>query len=201
MRFIKTTIIGGLLFLVPVIVVILVVGKALSLMMTVAAPMAGFLPIESLGGVAMANIIAALLILLLCFLAGLLARAGPARRFARGVEDSILQKIPGYSLVKGITSSLSEDEAEDMHVVLVSLGNSKRVGVEIERFGGENVVVYFPGAPNAWAGTVHVVDAGQVEQLDCPLTTFIDHAERLGRGSGSYLGSATANEKRQPGPD
>lgn len=191
MSFIKTTIIGGLLFLVPVIVVIMVVGKALSLMMAVASPMAGWFPIESLGGVAVANVFAALLILLLCFVAGLLARTRPATRFARSVEDSILQKIPGYSLVKGITSSMSEDDAEDMHVVLVSLGYSKRVGVEIERFGTERVVVYFPGAPNAWAGELHVVDAEQVERLDCPLTTFIDHAERLGRGSESYLGSTS----------
>lgn len=188
MRFIKTTIIGGLLFLVPLIVVIVVIGKALSLMMAVAEPMSAWFPIESLGGVAVANVVAVLLILLLCFVAGLLARTRPAKRFARSVEDSILQKIPGYSLVKGITSSLSEDDAEDMHVVLVSLGYSKRVGVEMERFGGERVVVYLPGAPTAWAGELHVVDAGQVERLDCPLTTFIDHAERLGRGSGSYLG-------------
>ncbi len=191
MSFIKTTIIGGLLFLVPVIVVIMVVGKALSLMMAVAEPMAAWFPIESLGGVAVANVVAALLILLLCFAAGLLARTRPARRFARSVEDSILQKIPGYSLVKGITSSLSEDDAEDMHVVLVSLGYSMRLGVEIERFGGERVVVYFPGAPNAWAGNLHIVDEEQVERLDCPLKTFIDHAEQLGRGSGYYLNSAS----------
>ncbi len=175
----------------PVIVVIMVVGKALSLMMAVAEPMAAWFPIESLGGVAVANVVAALLILLLCFAAGLLARTRPARRFARSVEDSILQKIPGYSLVKGITSSLSEDDAQDMHVVLVSLGHSMRVGVEIERFGGERVVVYFPGAPNAWAGNLHIVDEEQVERLDCPLKTFIDHAEQLGRGSGSYLNSAS----------
>ncbi len=189
MKFVKTTIIGGVLFLVPVVVVILVVGKALSLMMAVAEPMAEFIPIDSLGGVAMANIIAALLILVLCFLAGLLARIGPAKRFARGVEDSILQKIPGYSLVKGITTSLSAEDADEMHVALVTLGYSKRLGVEIERIANEQVVVYFPGAPNAWSGEVHVVKKDQVERLDCPLTTFIDHAERIGRGSGAYLGT------------
>jgi uncharacterized membrane protein len=190
MKFLKTTIIGGVLFLIPVVVVILIVGQALSLMMAVAEPMAEFVPVDSLGGVAMANIIAALLILLICFLAGLLARVGPAKRFAEGVEDSILQKIPGYALVKGITSSLSAEDAVDMHVVLVTLGYSKRLGVEIERIAGEQVVVYFPGAPNAWSGEVHVVQNDQVERLDCPITTFLDHAERIGRGTGSYLGTA-----------
>ena len=190
MNFIKTTLIGGVVFLLPVVIVVVVVGEALSLMMAVAEPMADVLPIESLGGVAMANIVATLLVLLVCFAAGLVARTGSAQRFARVLEDSILQKIPGYSLVRGITSSISTENAADMHVVLVSLGYSRRVGVEIERVSSERVVVYLPGAPNAWAGEVHVVETGQVERLDCPLTTFIDHAERLGRGSAAYLGKA-----------
>ena len=190
MNFLKTTIIGGVLFLVPVVVTMLVFGYALGLMMAVAEPMANFIPVESLGGVAMANIVAGLLIVLLCFLAGLVARTGPARRFAQSVEEAILHKLPGYSLVKGITSSISTEGSENMNAVLVSLGFSRRVGVEIERFDGNNVVVYFPGAPNPWAGEVHIVDAESVERLDCPLTTFMEHAERLGSGSAAYLGGS-----------
>ena len=40
MKFLKTTIVGGLLFLVPVVAVVLVVGKSLSVMQAVAEPAA-----------------------------------------------------------------------------------------------------------------------------------------------------------------
>ena len=82
MKFLKTTIIGGLLFLVPVVAVVMIVGKALSVMQAVAEPVAEVLPIDSLGGVAIVNVIAAVVVLLLSFLAGLLARTKPARKFA-----------------------------------------------------------------------------------------------------------------------
>ena len=58
-HFIKTTIIGGLLFLVPVGVLVIVLAKVVDLMLLVAEPMADLVPLDSVAGVALANIIAA----------------------------------------------------------------------------------------------------------------------------------------------
>ena len=69
-RFVKTTVIGGLLFLVPVVVLILVLNEARELMLMVADPLADWFPVESVGGVALANVIAVVALLLVCFVAG-----------------------------------------------------------------------------------------------------------------------------------
>ena len=74
-HFIKTTVIGGLLFLVPLVVLILILTEAAELMMMVAGPMADWVPIDSVGGMALANLIAAAVLVLVCFIAGLVARA------------------------------------------------------------------------------------------------------------------------------
>jgi uncharacterized membrane protein len=190
MKFLKTTIIGGLIFLIPVVVLVMAVGKALSVMKAVAEPAAEFLPIDSLGGVAIVNIIAAIIVLLISFLAGLLARTKPAKKFAGTVENAVLQKIPGYTLVKGVTDKIASPDTESVHAVLVSLGHSSRVSIEIERVSKNRVVVYVPSAPNPWTGEVHVVNSDQVERLDCPITTVIEHVEQLGGGSSRYLGNA-----------
>ena len=58
-QFFKTTIIGGLLFLVPVGVLIIVLAKVVDLMLLVAEPLADLIPLDSVAGVALANIIAA----------------------------------------------------------------------------------------------------------------------------------------------
>ncbi|NCF14778.1 MAG: DUF502 domain-containing protein [Gammaproteobacteria bacterium] len=189
MKFLKTTIIGGLLFLVPVVAVVIVIGKALNVMKAVAEPAAKVLPIDSLGGVAIVNIIAALIVLLICFLAGLLARAKPARKFADAIENALLSKIPGYTLAKGVTDKLKSSDADGVRAALVTLGSSSRVSIEIERVSGDRVVVYVPSSPNPWTGEVYVVKSDQVEHLDCPITAVIDHAEQLGGGSQKYLGA------------
>jgi uncharacterized membrane protein len=187
MNFIKTTLIGGLLFLVPIVALVLVVNKALDLMLKVAEPVADFLPIDTLAGVAIVNVVAAAIVVIICFVAGLAAYTAPAKRVAASIENAILSKIPGYSLVKGATNSLTDSETEDVFPVLVRLDGSARVGIEMERFGAGRVVTFLPSSPNAWTGQVHIVDAAQVERLDCSLTKVLDHAEQLGRGSHEYL--------------
>jgi len=46
MKFLKTTVIGGVLFLVPIVVLTIVRAKAYGFMMAVAEPMAEFVPLE-----------------------------------------------------------------------------------------------------------------------------------------------------------
>ena len=189
MNFLKTTIIGGLLFLVPVAAIVILVGKVLNLMKSVAEPAARILPIDSLGGVAIVNILAALIVLLVCFLAGLLARTKPAKKFADAIENALLSKIPGYTLARGVADKVRSAGTDGVHAALVSLGHSSRVSIEIERISGGRVVVYVPSSPNPWTGEVYVVKSDQVERLDCPITAVIEHAEQLGGGTARYLGA------------
>lgn len=187
MNFIKTTIIGGLVFLVPVVALVVVLAKVNEVMLAVAEPMAEVFPIDYVGGIALANIIAVLIIMLICFLAGLVARAGPAQKFADAIENAILHKIPGYALVKGMTNSLAPEKTAHMNAVLVSLGYSSRVGLEVNRTENGRVSVYFPGSPNAWSGEVHVVPSEQVEPLNAPVAAVIENAEMLGCNSHDIL--------------
>ena len=194
MKFLKTTVIGGLVFLVPLVVLGLVVGEAIDVMLVVAEPMASFLPVDSIGGVAMANLIAVAIIALVCFAAGLLARAETARKLTSRAEAAVLNRIPGYMFLKGLTSTLSPDENTDLKPALVSLGNGARIGLEVERVGEDRVVIYFPASPNAWSGIVQIVSVDQVKSIDVPVTSILDYAEQLGRGANNML---TAKSRTQ----
>jgi uncharacterized membrane protein len=73
-EFIRTTLIGGILFLLPIVVLIVVLGKAQTISGRIVAPVAERMPVPSVGGVAVARILAIVAIALFCFLAGLFAR-------------------------------------------------------------------------------------------------------------------------------
>ena len=62
----KTTLIGGLLFLIPLVIIVVVIGKAIGIMMVIAEPMADLLPVDSIGGIALANLLALLCLLFIC---------------------------------------------------------------------------------------------------------------------------------------
>ena len=190
-NFIKTTVIGGLLFLVPVVVLIFVLMQAFGLMLQVAEPIGELIPIESIGGVALANIIVVLLILVICFIAGLFATKKVFTRFQEYIESKILLKIPGYGLVKGITNSMkmSEEASKNFLPVLVRLADFEQLGFEIERAGDKKAVVYLPGSPNPWSGTVVMADVEQVNRLDISVPDALAYMERLGIGSADLLKS------------
>jgi uncharacterized membrane protein len=193
MNLIRNTILGGLVFLVPVVIGALVIGQAIEVMLAIAEPMADYLPVDSIAGIALANVIAGIMLILLCFLAGLLARTASAQRIVGKAEGAILQNIPGYTLIKGFTSSLSPDKTAHMKPVLVSRGYTSRVGLEVERTRDNRVAVYFPGSPNAWSGIVEIVADEQVAPIDKPIAAVFAHAEGLGRGTKDLLGR-TNNE-------
>ena len=64
MHFLKATLIGGVAFLIPVVVLMVVFGKAFELMSRLAAPVQRFVPLELIGGIAVADLVAVLAMVL-----------------------------------------------------------------------------------------------------------------------------------------
>lgn len=110
-EFLKATLVGGVMFLVPVVLLLVVLGKALQFAGTVAQPIARMLPVSHMGGVAVATLIAAAILLLIALLAGLAARTQPGRRVTHWFEESILGGIPQYRMVKSMAEGLTQIES------------------------------------------------------------------------------------------
>ena len=187
MKFIKTTIIGGLVFMVPVVIVAVVVGKAIEIMTLVAKPMGNRIPVDSIGGVAVGNLLALLGLALLCFVTGLIAKSKTAKKVYRSL-DSTLLAIPGYAFVKGFTDSMtnSQETAKFLIPVFVRFDDHEQLGFEVERLKHGKVVVYLPGAPNPWSGSVVYFSEDRVKQLDMTMAQAINNVRYLGRGSQNF---------------
>ena len=187
MKFVKTTILGGVVFLVPVVILAAILGKAYQIMMLVAQPMSDWIPIDAVGGVALANILALLAIVVLCFLIGLLARSQMAKGVYRRL-DQRMSAIPGYTFVKGMAESIQmgAQNSESFTPVIARFDDNAQIGFEIERASGGQIAVYLPGAPNPWSGTVVLLDEARVQKLDMSVSYAIRSIQALGRGSAKH---------------
>ena len=169
LKLMRTTIIGGIIFLIPVAILVAVIGRGLKISGAIANPVADVLPVSMIGGVAVAHVLAIMLLLLICFLAGLLARLALARKAVDALEVNVLSKIPAYALLKTKTQSmLSPADIEGMSVVIVRFDDLWQIGFEIERIEGGKVAVFLPGSPDPWSGSVCIAEADRVTPLDCP---------------------------------
>lgn len=78
--FLKTTVVGGLVFLVPMVVLAIVLRHAMRLAGPFADSIAARFPAHEIAGVAIATLVAALLLVLVSFVASLLARTPAGRK-------------------------------------------------------------------------------------------------------------------------
>ena len=187
-KFLRTTAIGGLLFLLPLVVIGALIGQIAPIVMAVAETLGGFLPgfLKTPSGIALLIVLAIAILLLLCFAAGLLARRSFVSSLSRAFEKKLVLFFPRYAILKDqMADSIGGDENRpQMKPVLVRFDESMRIAFETERDdSARRVVVYLPGSPDPWAGKVVIVDADRVEPLDAEFGVAAATCEQLGRGS------------------
>lgn len=186
-RFVLTTVIGGVVFLIPVVFLGVIITKAAGFMMVIAKPMAAWLPIDTLGGVALANIIAFAAVIAVCFLAGIVARHALAGAFVKNLESKVLVNVPGYMMVKTLVNGFDESKAEGLRPVALKLGSAERIGFEIQKLEDGRSMVYIPSVPSPWSGITQVLPPEQVTYLDVPISKVIEATENFGYGVDSLL--------------
>ncbi len=188
-KFLTTTALGGILFLVPLVFVVLILGKAYELMLRVAEPISRLLPSDTIAGVGILNLIAIAVMLLLCLLAGLIARSRPARRLYNRFDRVLLELIPGYAWTKALVSSLGDtgEVTEKFKPVLVRLDDQMQLGFEMERTDTDLVVVFFPGAPDVRSGSVAYVEASRVSTAEGNLLAINKSLKLMGIGAVKLL--------------
>src|SRR5262245_22608760 len=109
-EFVVSTMIAGLLVIVPIYLAVLLLLKAMSSLMGVVRPFVMLLP----AWLPAEHVLSFLLVLVLCFLIGVGVRTPFGRSLWERIEKGLFQRIPGYALIRSLTQRLageSEDQA------------------------------------------------------------------------------------------
>ena len=125
--FVKATIAGGLLFLLPLILVVLLFSHAMRF--AVAHPISQYLTLDKVVGPAGEEFLAVLMLVFISVAAGFVARTALGRNLMRWSENSFLGGLPQYRLVKSVAEGLAQIEnAEDLKPVLVNIEDGWQIG-------------------------------------------------------------------------
>src|SRR4051812_29729611 len=109
---IRRHIITGFIFIMPVLITIAVIGKFWNKFLTLGGKISALLRIDTLFGPGGDAVIAVLLFLLLCVLAGFLVKLTLFKRMGEWIDAKLNDFIPGYSDLKKQTE-LQIGEAEE----------------------------------------------------------------------------------------
>jgi uncharacterized membrane protein len=189
-QFVRTTIVGGLLFLAPIVVLIVILAKAFDYAKKGLNAVVVHIPAASDLSAGAATALSVTIIALVCFLAGLIAHTVIAQRVVNALESSLLSKIPGYDYLKQESASaLGVAEIAELPVVFVPMEEGWQLGVQTEALSGGLVSIFVPGAPNPHSGSVFFFSTDNVRPAGVKLAAGLNCLRRCGSGA-SALGAS-----------
>ena len=178
----KTTLVGGLLVVLPIYLSILLLAKTLAAIFALLSPVTAAIP----AGAQFRQVIAIVIVLAVCLIAGLIVRTAAGLRAKNAFERSVLEKIPGYALVRGLAERVSGEEGEGaFQPALVEVEDALSPGFIIEELEDGRYTVLVPSVPTPAAGALFILPRERVHPLDVPFTQAVKVISKWGAGAGA----------------
>ena len=155
-EFLKTTAAGGLMVLLPVLLLCLVLAQMLQLIVTLATPIAGLLQEGGLEKAANPLLVALVLLAGASFAIGLIMQSNAGRRIGQWIENATLKRLPVYSALKRLTRGFAgTEEGETFMPALLEVdAGIQEIVYVVEKSEDGMVAVLVPHAPTAFSGPV-----------------------------------------------
>jgi len=180
--FLVTTITGGILFLLPVVILVTIFIKMHAILVKISTPLAKKLP-EFFWGIDGSQVLAVVILLVICFIGGLLFRSSAVKKMIGKLEDNVLSHVPGYSMMKSMTAgAVGEENKDSLKPVIVQDGDTWNIGFMAEEADGF-CSVFFPEAPLCNSGELKIVPASSVKIIDMPVNKVALSIKNFGKGS------------------
>ena len=188
-KLIRTTVTGALVFLLPIGIIAFFVGKIVNAAQHLVEPISEKLPVKSVAGVSATILVALFAIILVSFVAGLLAQSRVARGVVQQMETHLLGRLPVYGILKSLSNDvIAPGESAEHPVVLVRFDDAWQVAILIgPANGGSHSVVFLPDSPTPQSGTVMIVEKDRVQACDIPLAKMFSTLSARGMGLGNMV--------------
>jgi uncharacterized membrane protein len=192
--FLKTTLVGGLLVVLPIWVSVLLLAKSLGMLSVFLKPIMDELPDEAQHPF----LLSALILLLGCFAVGLLVRTSPGYLVRRFIQTHLLDHIPAYGVIRGMTQQLAHlDQAGDFAPCLAEIEEALVPAFVVERHADGRLTVFVPSAPTPIAGSIYILTPERVHPLDVSLLKVMRCITKWGSGSGELLAAMRSSDAKQ----
>jgi uncharacterized membrane protein len=204
LSFLKASIVGGLLVILPIALVTFLLEEAYDAVVAIVEPITATLPVEELGGIGVATIVAIGIIITLCFMTGLAMQTGIGNRLGNWLENAVLGHLPGYRMMKTLSRQIAgaagEGDTFFSPAVLSLPQDSRQLVYLIEDHGNGFSTIMIPSAPAATSGPVQYVRTDRLQKLKVPLGKVMQSLQECGLNSGPLFNPPSVEpENNTPG--
>jgi len=180
--FLKTTIIGGLIVIIPLAIIMFVVGDTVVSLVTVTKPLTTDLPFGTFANAVIALLLVTAIIIAVCFTAGFLLSTLWGKAIKNWLEKSLFERIPMYTTLRDLTQKFAGIESAEFPVVEADLYNSDNrvLGVLVDILPDGRQVIYVPLSPIVTVGQLHILPKERVTETDLSMSETIGCLSQMG---------------------
>jgi uncharacterized membrane protein len=183
-EFIKMTLIGGILIVLPVYIAVLLALKAVQGLLAAVKPIAAAIPAPK----EFDEILAILVLAAVCFIAGLIVRTSVGLRAKNAFERTVLQRLPGYTLLRGLAGRVAGQADEATFApALAEIEEALVPALIVEKLEDGSYTVLVPSVPTPMAGAIYILPPERVHPVDVPFTVALRVFSRWGTGAGEFV--------------
>jgi uncharacterized membrane protein len=187
-EFLVTTLVGGLLIVLPIYLTVLVLLKGMQSLAALVRPLAMLLP----AWLPAENLLSLALVLVVCFLIGVAVRTRMGGILRQWMDRAVFERLPGYGLFRSLTQRLAGEGRENVwKPALVEIEEALVPAFIIEEVADDRFTVFVPSVPTPLAGAVYILSRERVHPLDVSFTQAIKSISRWGSGSKDLVAAMT----------
>ena len=189
-EFVKSTVFGGLLVILPLAIFFFALTWIFGLVQAVISPLTTIIMRKSpLQGIVVDILVVALLIIV-CFTVGAIVRTKLGKWLYLFVESNVFLRVPGYSLIKEtVFQFLGNKKSPFSSVALVQIfGNETLVsGFITDEHKDGTRTVFVPTGPNPTSGNIYHLPKNLVHPVDVSVEDAMRSIISCGAGSSTLI--------------
>jgi uncharacterized membrane protein len=178
----QTTIIGGAVFLVPLVVIVFFGSKLLGFMEALLTPIEARTGELAFGGIAFTTILAIAIILLACYLVGLWGRTKHGHSVMLWAQKGIALVVPSFGMYNELLNEIG-GESTNASVVLVPADAGWTLAISFEQQPDGSRLVFIPGAPAWTEGSIAIAPPENIRPTNLTVSEMIGLLRHCGRPS------------------
>jgi uncharacterized membrane protein len=192
--FVTTAFVGGALVVLPLYLAVLLLLKGMQALVGLVRPVAALLP----EWMAAENLLALLLLLIVCFVVGAAMRTTFGRNIKGRMEVAFFGKIPGYTTIRGLTQRLAGEAGDAVwKPALAEIEDALVPAFIIEEHDDDRYTIFVPSVPTPFAGAVYILIRSRVHPIDVPFKQALQAISKWGSGSKELVIAMKAADARR----
>jgi uncharacterized membrane protein len=183
-EFVKSTLVGGFFVILPMLIIYLLLKETIGVVTVLASPIMDLLPESFVASDTTPLLTALVLLIMTAFLMGVILRYSFAKKAVDAFEGKLLNKLPGYTIIRSLTRRFSgSEDTEVFRPALMAMPmESYAVVFIIEEMQSDHYSVLVPMSPTPGAGNVLIVPRDRITLLDASTAAVFDAMSRWGEG-------------------